>query len=188
MKNLHTLLKGHEGETFYCTLCGNVTVEKITPTNYIIVDSFDNKNFCLESDGKFYSKGECVLFPSKDQRDWDIWNKSKTPKIWSDIKHCNAMQAISSLDPTEPILKSALALLKIHQLIEAGYGGVPTDDEWYTTSITTIECVAETDKYEPVVVCNSTTRLPIAFHTEKQAREFLSYPENVQLFNDFYML
>lgn len=43
--------------------------------NIIYVDRFGTE-FTFFSDGKYSKDGECVLFPSKDQRDW---SKFKTP-------------------------------------------------------------------------------------------------------------
>lgn len=92
-----------------------------------------------------------------------------------------------------PIEKSVKALLKIHQLIEVGYGGNVDNSE---------------ENFNPKKVCfhigfyygyqnkpstfaaygGTTTHHPIRFHTKEQAEEFISYPENVQLLKDYFML
>ena len=106
------------------------------------------------------------------------------------MKSCNVevWQHISRMDygPTEPIVKSALALLKIHQLIEVGYGGNITDEEWkeHTKTKYTI------DSKDKKLICSYTYHFKshIAFHTKEQAEEFLSYIENVQLLKDYFMI
>lgn len=72
--NLCEILKGHEGETFYSTYLGNVKLDSINYT------------------GKVYDHAAklfvFLLFPSKDQRDWNEWdkeNKRKSPKTWSEL-------------------------------------------------------------------------------------------------------
>lgn len=90
------------------------------------------------------------------------------------------------------LAKSALAFLKIRQLIEDGYGGNVTNEEWRTAidednpiyiitidGMNNIRCgyVEITQEYSP-----------IAFHTKEQAEEFLSDPERVQLLKDYFMI
>lgn len=68
--NLYKLLKGHENETFYSPMVGNVTLLSVEPDN-IEVAIDDNYRECFREDGKYHENGECMLFPSKDQRDWN---------------------------------------------------------------------------------------------------------------------
>lgn len=157
------------------------------------------------SKGEFYKdyNGECLLFPSKDQRDWNKWieeQKSKLPKTWNDIKHCNVevWKHISwmNYEPTEPIVKSALALLKIHQLIEVGYGGNITDEEWRNINIKKYYFVPNTEyspdegdnMWEIVYAQTYPNKRTFAFRTSEQAEEFLSYLENVKLLKDYFMI
>ena len=76
-----------EGTILYSTIFGEV--EFIECDNYlyqIIVDK-EGKYYYFTSQGEFnfesvkYNTGECVLFPSKDQRDWSKfsapWSKKK---------------------------------------------------------------------------------------------------------------
>lgn len=85
---------------------------------------------------------------------------------------------------TEKYAKAALALAQISQLIPY-YGGEITDEEW------------KNDKWKysillernEIVFCSSAhIRYLIAFHTEEQRDKFLSFPENVQLVKDLYMV
>lgn len=209
--NLCELLKGHEGETFYTTILGYVKIYSI--------DTKDNDTYpillkggaCLTKEGKFSQDGECVIFPSIEQRDWRIWaekQKQKTPKTWDEMVLCGKnkyqqvlirpeysngkMSSYVVTGQSTPIEKSALALLKIHQLIEVGYGGNITQEEWNDVDVTK-HCINITPINKGLsntisYVTNRTTKRIIAFHTEKQREEFLSYPENVKLINDFYMV
>lgn len=71
--NLCEILKGHEGETFYSPIFGNVTLFAI---NFQTLEftSIENDTAAIENSGKFYNKAdEICVFPSKDQRDWNKW-------------------------------------------------------------------------------------------------------------------
>ena len=58
----------------YCTFLGDVLFSKIEDNKIFIHTSYAVYSFY--SDGKFAYEGECVLFPSREQRDW---NKFKVP-------------------------------------------------------------------------------------------------------------
>lgn len=135
--NLCKILKGHEGETFYSHSFGEVKLGYVSPIQQYIRIDYDNSVYRLTIDGKIYEKGELDLFPSKNQRDWNKWveeQKLKVPKTWSDMKECE-VEVFSYMsrmygNPITPIVKSAIALLKIYQLIEKGYGGNVTRSDY----------------------------------------------------------
>ena len=52
----------------YCTFLGDVLFSKIEDNKIFIHTSY--AVYSLYSDGKFTYEGECVLFPSREQRDW----------------------------------------------------------------------------------------------------------------------
>ena len=58
----------------YCTFLGDVLFSKIEDNKIFIHTSYAVYSFY--SDGKFTYEGECVLFPSREQRDW---SKFKVP-------------------------------------------------------------------------------------------------------------
>ena len=58
----------------YCTFLGDVLFSKIEDNKIFIHTSYTV--YSLYSDGKFTYEGECVLFPSREQRDW---SKFKVP-------------------------------------------------------------------------------------------------------------
>lgn len=62
------------GTKLYCTFLGDVLFSKIE-NNKIIVH-IRCVVYYFYSDGTFNPKGECVLFPSREQRDW---SKFKVP-------------------------------------------------------------------------------------------------------------
>lgn len=197
--NLCEILKGHEGETFYSPTFGNLTLFAI---NFQTLEftSIENDTVAVESSGKFYDKAdEIVVFPSKDQKDWIKWieeQKSEVPKTWSELYNNknsfvdNELYTIDCLEENvkTPIEKSVLALLKIHQLIEVGYGGNVTNEEWFDwdNCIYFIEYNGEDKEYK--ILTTVCYKKHIAFHTKEQAEEFLSYHENVQLLKDYFMI
>ena len=88
--NLTKILKNcPKGWEFYSSIHGVVNFEELnTSDKYPVIISY--KNGKLESfgaDGRLFLDyaGECVLFPSKDQRDWSkferFWDKSKKERF-----------------------------------------------------------------------------------------------------------
>uniref|UniRef100_A0AAU8BAE5 Uncharacterized protein n=1 Tax=Dulem virus 42 TaxID=3145760 RepID=A0AAU8BAE5_9CAUD len=81
--NFKNLLKSHIGETFYCSIVGNVELMEIhdnvifLPLRFKILDDCSGDHYInLSEYGKFnpaLTDGECILFPSKEQRNWDEW-------------------------------------------------------------------------------------------------------------------
>lgn len=198
--NLCEILKEHIGKAFYSRAFGRCQLTDVLDdgieVNVYNLEAADY-NLYYTPDGKLAYDGEQDFFPSKDQRDWNKWDKEnnhKAPKTWNGLvnnhkfKACEASIDRNSVEfAITPIEKSALALLKIHQLIEIGYGGNITNEEWndlrcdkYTFTIRDGEII--------VVLTNSNSHDHVAFHTEKQRDEFLKYPENVQLLKDYFMI
>ena len=202
--NLCEILKGHEGETFYCSLLGHDVVLRLVDENSIRFMGFVDA-YSFNPDGSYIKGGECQLFPSKDQRDWIKWDKehnTKTPKTWDELvkrgkvslRGCQTdllfkfskIEDFSFTQNNTPIEKSALALLKIYQLIEVGYGGNVINRD--KVNFYTIQWSYESNRF---VIRNFGPFLedcgtPLCFHTKKQAIEFLSYPENVELLKDYF--
>ena len=88
-----------KGTKLYSLVDGEVTLKRIEDyAQYPIeVITNDHKNNLYTKDGLFYhnSLGECVLFPSKDQRDW---NKFRIPVKKGDI--------MMQIDGTSPFIAS----------------------------------------------------------------------------------
>ena len=70
--NIAKLLKYcPKGTKLYSTVFGEVKFSEIYPNNMIVVIIKDDFKRVFHKDGSYSEYGECVLFPSKDQRDWD---------------------------------------------------------------------------------------------------------------------
>lgn len=204
--NLCEILKGHEGEIFYSPLYGNMTFVEIRKGYaYPLIFTLKGKDYYLTSDGKFnLDNAECLIFPSKNQRSWNKWakeQKNKIPKTWYDliqsdkVVECGAEisriwgnKLYDSTKNNSAVEKSALALLKIHQLIEVGYGGNVKNRDRINFYI--IQWSYECNRFiirnfGPFLEDRGT---PLCFHTKEQAIEFLSRPENIQLLKDYFMI
>lgn len=73
--NLVEILKDCcKGTKLYCTIYGEVELDYVdTRSNYPIVirtEKEERENFTTEGKLRKVYDGECLLFPSKDQRDW----------------------------------------------------------------------------------------------------------------------
>ena len=72
-----------KGTKLYSTTFGEVELINIAPlTKLITVQDIYNSHLTFYSDGSYASSGECILFPSKDQRDW---SKFRLPVKRGDI-------------------------------------------------------------------------------------------------------
>lgn len=188
--NLSEIIKGHEGETFYSPLLGYIKLKSVEDglLNFI----YGSSVFSLPYDGTD-NDGNLAVFPSIDQRDWNKWAEEQGSKTWDDVREYNLeiLRAIAELEriaPITPIIKSAIALLKIHRLIEYGYGRNVTDKEWtpvhvYHYTINYNKYKRKFDIYE-----SQNNKYHVTFHTKNQAEEFLSHPENVELLKDYFMI
>lgn len=72
-----------KGTKLYSTAFGEVELINVYPSaGTILVQNINNTHFTFYNNGSYILKGECVLFPSKDQRDW---KKFKLPVKDGDI-------------------------------------------------------------------------------------------------------
>lgn len=82
--NIAEILKDKpQGTKLYSSACGKCTLEEADDKSFKI--SFYNSKFgfmnggegYLDKNGKLYDEGECVVFPSKEMRDWSkfAWKK-----------------------------------------------------------------------------------------------------------------
>lgn len=89
---------------------------------------------------------------------------------------------------SDKLIYKAIATLKIAKLIELGFGGTITDEEWKSPNE---KFVIKPHYQRGKVFLEKSTSLNykhfIAFHTYDQLEEFLSYPENVELVEQFFM-
>ena len=81
--------------------------------------------------------------------------------------------------------KSALALAQISQLMPY-YGGEITEEEWKNVRLKKYGVLFYNSKIATSIYYD--TKQMIGFHTEEQLNRFLSFPENIQLVKDLYMV
>lgn len=66
------------GDTIQSTIAGETTVIQInSKSNYndhIITKDKSGLTHSFSKEGKYFSTGECVLFPSKENRDWSTYS------------------------------------------------------------------------------------------------------------------
>lgn len=85
--NIAEILKDKTvGTKLWSPICGECTLHLIKMSNPEPIEVAHGDNGCvitLSRDGKYFLKGESVLFPSKQMRDWDkfAWKKG-------DVLHC----------------------------------------------------------------------------------------------------
>lgn len=87
--NLVEILKNcSKGTKFYSPVFGEIEfirIDEINDNNPIVIKWFINDSGYIEyltKDGKFRGLGECIIFPSKEQRDWNKWQR---PFVKGDI-------------------------------------------------------------------------------------------------------
>ena len=73
MNNISEILEKYpKGITLYSPLCGEVNLDEITIEHKdIFVATKDNMILSFNKYGQYLSNGECLLFPTKDVREWD---------------------------------------------------------------------------------------------------------------------
>ena len=88
--NLVEILDGcPRGTKFYSSVFGEVELVEIKKgyLQPIVLRCPDGDSVCIVADGRLFPpyEGECIIFPSKDQRDWSkferFWDKPKVEKF-----------------------------------------------------------------------------------------------------------
>ena len=135
---------------------------------------------------------ECIKFKKKVNDEINTWKDLKTVEGYfinldSDIIPDMGLVVKSNKNTfiSEKYAKAALALAQISQLMPY-YGGEITDEEWANSNL--IKCSIEV--WNTCIHCSYVynERTVLAFHTSKQRDRFLSFPENVQLVKDLFMI
>lgn len=75
MNILEIIKKAPRDHKYYCTLAGDfeIEIDKIN-SDYPLYFNGDNGRFSFTKEGHYFADndfGECVLFPSRDLRDWE---------------------------------------------------------------------------------------------------------------------
>lgn len=79
------------GTKLYSTICGECTIKKIYKGLGFDVISKDGTTYNFSYDGRFDLNGECCIFPSKENRDWNTFIKVEIPfepKIGDVVADC----------------------------------------------------------------------------------------------------
>ena len=71
--NLCELLKGCDGMAIYSPMFGECVISQLC--DYIVVSKNDANYVVFENNGKYCDDGECLLFPSRENRDWSTFKK-----------------------------------------------------------------------------------------------------------------
>lgn len=75
--DLTSILKGCEGVELWSDICGICKLKKIhyDYSRPIVIKSKYSKHLFLMKDGKYYTEGKCMLWPSETNRDWSTFKK-----------------------------------------------------------------------------------------------------------------
>ena len=97
---------------------------------------------------------------------------------------------IQSNELRNRLFKKVMAIYKIAILIEYGYGGAISDEEWEDTMFKKYGILYRPYKNGKKLFIKDIwdEKCFIAFHTREQAKEFMSYPENIELIRQYNML
>ena len=99
--NISEILKYFpKGTKLYSPIWGEVEFIEVASSNNIVIKSPDGNEVLFYCSGAYHRNGECVLFPSKDQRDWKelkigdiMMEKNSKYRPFKDIEEClNEMQ------------------------------------------------------------------------------------------------
>ena len=138
-------------------------------------------------------KVECELPYNEENREPKIktWEdvERECPNIKTETDNLN-FHISTCIAFDDKIEKKLIATYKISKLIEIGYGGRVTDDEWKDDTLDKFFIGWIEEGKHPYIKCHFGRFQDdfISFHTRQQAEEFMSYPENLKLINDYYMI
>lgn len=128
--------------------------------------------------------GKENLKPESMVKTWEDINKmdNRYHKLIDEIIRCG----YSSLWGSK-VINKVIATIKIVKLIELGYGGTITLKEWDDKRCTKYGLLVRDGKLD-VWQGNSNIHEIVTFHTREQREEFMSYPENVELVEQYFMI
>lgn len=113
--NLTEILKEcPKGIKLYSPIFGDVYLDKIRPYLAVIVTTNKEQDGFKEEflyDGRYGISGECMLFPSKDQRDWSKWQR---PFVKGDVLVSEAGNIVLFSHIDENQVVHYLCLLRSH--------------------------------------------------------------------------
>lgn len=138
------------------------------------------------------------------QLEWMFGKETLQPKpkikTWEDVEKENQEyfsrsnapnpMFIQSAELRDKLLKKTMATYKIATLIELGYGGAVSDEEWNDDTFNKFSIQWDEEDNCPTIRCHCSRNWSdfVSFHTQQQAEEFMSHSENVELVKQYYML
>lgn len=128
--------------------------------------------------------GEHNLHPQPQIKTWDDMEK-ECPNIKSEIDTLN-YHISTCIAFGAKIDKKLIATYKIAKLIELGYGGLITDEEWRDEKVNKFSLVCEANRLS--IICLPDERHFISFHYLDEAERFLAESKNKDLIKDYFML
>lgn len=183
--NLLDILKGHENETFYCSILGQSVKlgyldNKDTNKNINII-TLTGEHIRLFDSGSYFVGGECVLFPAKDQRIWSKWfeEQNKFPKTWSELVKTHYYDKLNLVYNINSIKSNSESytdnLFRLFNLIDISYGGLVKEYKLFYT----IRWNSKEKSF--IIVTSSDMNDIIRFNTMRYAKEFIKHDENINL-------
>lgn len=115
-------------------------------------------------------------------------------KTWKDVQDMNEdsnffVQINDNLELPEKVYDKCKATMKIKKIIDLGYNGSITDEEWRNDKMEKFRVIPFKHGGFQVIRCYSIQQKDIlAFRTRKLAEEFISYDSNNNLAERYYML
>ena len=101
-KNIAEILEDqHEGLQLWSPAYGKVELKKATDTGVIIRTKCGYAQ--LNVDGTLSADGECMLFPSPEQRDWEEFRKAKEKVEKFDINTLKPFDRVLARDSNEAL-------------------------------------------------------------------------------------
>lgn len=175
--NIAEILKNApKGTKLYSPICGEVTLYEIDDKDHSIViqDEVDFL-FSFTADGKYYDfdypNGECLLFPSKENRDWSTFKVE--PQFPTEICDCGATLGITNLTEEHQYKRNELNALR--RLLIARDAWWKVDNDWKP------DWSVESDAWEYVIIRREdkvivteevVTARTLAFRTEEIRDKF----------------
>lgn len=170
--NIAEILKNApKGTKLYSPICGELILDRINNTGEPIMLQDETGYFVsFTADGRYYPdypNAECLLFPSKDNRDWSKFKVE--PKFPTNIDDCRKINGLTYLN------ELAAKLDKLRKLIIARDAWWKVDNNWEPnwadsdTDKWVIECY-----YEDIRVdAYTNTNFILTFRTEEICNKFL---------------
>lgn len=149
------------------------------------IDEFDRND-------NYSRKSELEQLVGKE----NLQPKPKTPKVWGDMEALHEEidtafveleESLCNIDCKTKLFNKILATYQIQHLIEFGYGGMVTEEEWKDGNVEKASIVYLPYKKNFDLLYNSHRKEFITFHSKRQAEEFMSYPENRALAEQYYL-